>query len=243
MKLHQVVALAKIKKSHFEKSITEVYHVLQKSALFDGLFRQYRPKADDGEVLPPEGKVVQNNVADQLDLVRKYCEDTWETIIQHEATNIHAKGTIVCGNLSIADVPVAVLIWLEKRFVSIKTLLEALPTLDTGEEWVLDEQTRQYKSRVAQTHRTTKNQEPIVLYDATKEHPAQTQLITKDTVVGYWSTTKLSGAIPAERKRMLLDRLRRLNEAVILARQEANKYEVVAPLNITSPIFDFLLKE
>jgi hypothetical protein len=39
-----------------------------------------------------------------------------------------------------------------------------------------------------------------VLYDATEHHPAQTQLISEDVIVGWWETVKHSGAIPRPRQ-------------------------------------------
>ena len=46
---------------------------------------------------------------------------------------------------------------------------------------------------------------------ATEEHPAQTQLITDDQIVGYVTTVKRSGAIPRELKRNLLRRIEKLS--------------------------------
>jgi len=68
-------------------------------------------------------------------------------------------------------------------------------------------------------------QKGIVLYDATEHHPAQTQLITEDVVVGHWTTTKFSGAIPRPRKKVLLERIRQLADAVKFAREQANSIE------------------
>ena len=76
-----------------------------------------------------------------------------------------------------------------------------------------------------QTQKTKKEQRPIVLYHATEHHPAQTQLITEDVVIGHWTTTKWSGAIPRPRKRALLERIVKLEEAVKFARERANSID------------------
>ena len=44
--------------------------------------------------------------------------------------------------------------------------------------------------------------------------------------VGYWTTVKFSGALPARRVNELLDRIERLQQAVKFAREEANAAEV-----------------
>lgn len=45
-----------------------------------------------------------------------------------------------------------------------------------------------------------KTQRPIVLYDATDNHPAQAQLITEDVLAGLQEKVDISGAIPSTEK-------------------------------------------
>ncbi|MBU1432165.1 hypothetical protein KKF91_16640, partial [Myxococcota bacterium] len=69
-------------------------------------------------------------------------------------------------------------------------------------------------------------QRPVVLYPATAEHPAQTQLISEDVVVGFWHTIKFTGALPLPKKQLILERIERLSKAVKFAREQANGVEV-----------------
>jgi len=48
----------------------------------------------------------------------------------------------------------------------------------------------------------------------------------EDVTVGTWTTVKFSGAIPANEKNRLLDRVRSLADAIKQAREEANGLEV-----------------
>jgi hypothetical protein len=82
-------------------------------------------------------------------------------------------------------------------------------------------------------------QRPITLYEATKEHPAQTQLITEDVIAGAWITIKYSGAIPAPRKKQLLGRIEKLSNAVKFAREQANAAEATDK-KLGKEVFDFL---
>lgn len=86
-------------------------------------------------------------------------------------------------------------------------------------------------------------QKPIVLYAATPEHPAQTQLITEDVLAGYWSTVKQSGAMPATEKLALLERIDKLLRAVKDAREAANMIDEVKVPDVGAAIFNYLLKE
>jgi hypothetical protein len=96
-------------------------------------------------------------------------------------------------------------------------------------------------NRPPRLNRTKKVQKPIVLYDATKEHPAQTQLITEDVVVGYWDTVKHSGALPAPRKKELMSRIEKLSQALKFAREKANAADAET-VSVGKPIFDYLLQ-
>ena len=77
-----------------------------------------------------------------------------------------------------------------------------------------------------QTSKTKKIMKNHVKAEATKEHPAQVETYTEDVVVGYWTTLKFSGAVPAKERNEMLDRVKKLQEAVKCAREEANGMEV-----------------
>src|SRR6185295_10855994 len=95
-----------------------------------------------------------------------------------------------------------------------------------AEDWTRNDGTGLFKTTPIATHRTRKVQKPIVLYDATKEHPAQTQLVTENVTVGHWTTTKFASVMSAAEKRTIVERIHKLQEAVKVAREEANSAEV-----------------
>ena len=80
---------------------------------------------------------------------------------------------------------------------------------------------------------------PITLYEATEEHPAQTQLITEDVIAGQWLTIKYSGAIAPPRKKQLLARIEKLSNAVKFAREQANAIEATEK-KLGREVFDYL---
>jgi hypothetical protein len=69
-KLNQIIAISAGKKSAAQKALTEAYQQLQKSALLESLSRTYKPRDDEGERLPPEGKQVQLKVREAVRTVR-----------------------------------------------------------------------------------------------------------------------------------------------------------------------------
>ena len=83
-----------------------------------------------------------------------------------------------------------------------------------AEDWKSDPNSGLYRTEPTETHRTKKMQKPIVLYAATPEHPAQTQLITEDVIAGWWVLTRQSGAMPKPEKQRLQDRIDKLIQAI-----------------------------
>ena len=139
-----------------------------------------------------------------------------------------------------AEVPVTFLLFLEKQLTDLRTFVDKLPVLDGNETWYDDPNTGLYRTDAVQTHRTKKVQKPLVLYPATPEHPAQTQLVTEDIVAGYWNTVKHSGAIQAPRKVVMAERVEKLLRAVKEAREAANGIEEVAVPNIGEVVLEYV---
>jgi hypothetical protein len=226
-KLNQIIAISAGKKSQTHKTITEAYQNLQKASLLEGISRTYKPKDDEGEQLPPEKKTVQLKVKESIGSVGAALTELFDVVATQDHANCLAKANVLVDNVAVLkDVPVTTLLFLEKQLVDIHTFVEKLPTLDPGEVWNYNPDVDQYASESYQTTKTKKVLKNHVKAEATKEHPAQVETYTEDVVVGYWTTVKFSAAIPAKEKNEILDRVRKLQEAVKCAREEANGMEV-----------------
>lgn len=221
-KLNQIIALVNGKKKIATDTITAAYHSIQKPELLNGVARNYRPKDDDGEQLPPEQKLVQVRVKSLLESVMPVLADTWDMVATQDVANTETGVEILPG---YPKVPVTYLLYLEKQLTDMMTFISKLPTLDPAEEWEFDVDRGVYTSS-SETTRTKKVPKVVVLYEATKEHPAQVQVVNEDVTAGYWKTTKLSGAIPAAKRNLLLANCQTLKDAVIVAREKANNYDV-----------------
>lgn len=242
-KLHQIIAIEKDVKSRVVSFLTEAYHTLQKPALFDGFTKVYEKTDEDGEDLPDEKKLVNYQVEEMLQSIAEQCTEFFDTVARKDKANCSALADVeVDGEVLLERIPSTHLIFLEKQLKDLRTVIDNLPTLDPAVSWALDAGSGLYKSDEQRTAKKTKIQEPIVLYKATTEHPAQTQLITKDKTVGYWNTVKQSGAVTPKRKKLLQKRVQELIKAIKFAREKANETE--APkVNVGQSIFDYLLKE
>jgi hypothetical protein len=221
-KLNQIIAVSNQKKADFKSEATKIYQVMQKPTLFEGLDRNYQAKDDADEKLPAESQKVQFNVKSLLEQLEAPFVNMADVVCTQDLGNQQARANIeVDGKILCNDVPVTTLLFLEKQLTDLNTLVSAIPVLSVSDNWIKADNNMSVSNEVV-THRTKKVQKPIVLYQATPEHPAQTQLITEDIVAGYWHTKKISGAISYDDKTKMLKRLSKLKEAVILAREQAN---------------------
>lgn len=242
-KLNQVIAVEKGVKNRVNATVTTLYKAVQKPVLFDGFVKNWEKSEDDGEDRPAEKKRVQLKVQDILEAVSESLSELFDVTAQKDFANCNAKADVVVGGkVLLTQVPATYLLFLEKQLNDVKSIVISLPTLSPDEDWHEDKALGLFKTESVLTRSTAKVEQPIVLAPATKEHPAQTQLITRDVLVGHWNTVKQSGAAVDERKKTLLRRVELLMKAVKYAREEAN--EVSAPKqNVGDVIFDYLFGE
>jgi hypothetical protein len=227
-KLNQVNALVTARKGEAEKAVTELYKLIQKDVLFAGRERTYRPFDEvNGQRQPPESQRVQQRADDLIRQARDKWAEVWNLVYTQDVGNQQAKADIVIdGKTVLADVPVTFLLYLDKQVNDLETFVSKLPTPDPAEEWSHDPNTGLLRTRATESLRTSKEPTVIVRYEATKEHPAQTELFTKDVPVGTWTQIQYSGCIPADRKNQLLERVKKLHDAIKVAKEQANLLEL-----------------
>jgi hypothetical protein len=227
-KLNQINAIVTARKGDAEKQVTELYKLVQKDPLFAGRERTYRPLDEvNGQKLPPESQRVQQRVDDMIRQARVKWTELWNLVLTQDTGNQQAKADIIVdGKALLADVPVTSLLFLDKQVNDLETFLSKLPTPDPAEEWSHDPNTGLLRSRATESLRTSKEPTVIVKYEATKDHPAQTELFTKDIPVGTWTQILYSGCIPADKKNTILARIRKLQDAIKIAKEQANLFEV-----------------
>lgn len=227
MKLHQLLAIEKDTKSTAHQVITDFYHKIEKAPLMSGISRRYRPISEEGEKLPSESTLVQLRVEDTFPEIRETLSKLFDLTLQKETANQGARADVVVdGTVLLKDVPVCALLFLEKQITDLHTFIDKLPVLDPSEQWERDPAQNCWATKPVETHRTKKEPRVVVKAEATDKHPAQVEVVHEDRVVGYWSTVKFSGALPADRKAVLKDRVTKLRRAVMVAREEANTIKV-----------------
>jgi hypothetical protein len=226
-KLNQIIAVEKGVKSGTLRDLTNAHHNLQKPALLAGISRTYQPKDEEGEQLPPESTRVQVKADDVIRRTASILTRLFDVTATKDWANCTAKADVtVDGETILRDVPVSYLLFLEKQLTDLHTFVRKLPVLDASESWAFDESADCWKTEPVRTVRTRKVPRNHVKAEATDKHPAQVEVYYEDIAIGYWTTVKFSGSLPARRVNDLVARIERLQRAVKFAREEANGAEV-----------------
>jgi hypothetical protein len=242
MKLNQVIAIEKDVKARAGSVLTELYHTAKKPEFFNGFTRVHAKKNDDDEDVPSERKLVQFAMPKVLAAIQLAMSGMIDVTAQKDAANMKASAPVIIDGREITPpLPVTTLIMLEKLVTDLRTFFGQIPELDLAENWEANKDTGLFRSDGVSTNRTKKVQKPLVLYEATKEHPAQVQLVGEDVVVGTWTTTKHSGAMRKPDKEALITRAETLLRAVKEAREAANAIDAGTRAPIGAAIFDYLL--
>jgi hypothetical protein len=240
MKLNQVIAIEKGTKARSDQELTKAHHGLQKPELLSGIARAYTPLNENGEQFPNEDTKVQINAEDMIQQTGSILTELFDVTATKDLTNCLANANIVVGDKVLLEkVPVSYLLFLEKQLVNIHTFVKKLPVLDPAFDWKFDGARGCWATNPVGSTKTKKVMKNHVKAAATQFHPEQVEVFTEDTVIGNWSTVRLSGALEAKRVRALLDRVEELQKAVKVAREQANMQDAI-PQYIGKTVFAYL---
>jgi len=226
-KLNQIIAVEKGVKSGALRELAETQGQLQKPGLLSGIARTYQPKDEEGEQLPPESTRVQVKSEEVLHQTAATLTRLFDVTATKDWANCEAKADVrVDEETLLAAVPVSYLLFLEKQLADLHTFVKKLPVLDAAEAWAFDDSSDTWRTDAVRTIRTKKVPRNHVKAEATEKHPAQVEVYYEDIAIGYWTTVKFSGALPARRVNELVERIEKLQQAVKFAREEANGSQV-----------------
>ena len=164
-------------------------------------------------------------------------------VLQKEATNQKAVADLVVdGEILATAVPATFLLGLENKVKRMRDMYLHIPTLQPGVRW--EEAPSEGEDVFASAEPlerfiTQKQTKSTVLYEATKEHPAQIDKWSEDVKVGRYKIRTTTGIITTARKAEILDRLDKLVQGAKAARMRANATEVES-LKVGRTLVDYI---
>lgn len=234
-KLHELLAAEKTRTGSWNAMHADTLSKFKKSAhFFDGHSRRLQMLDDS-----PANKTIEAGQLEDKPVITTVFETLKDALLvfakaedlqfQKNLTKHKATATVMWqGKPFLQDVPIDQLLGLESRITKLRELWESIPTQDATRTWTAnpDMGTGVYEATLEETEKTEKQAVPITLAQATKEHPAQVQLISKDVTVGRFSTRRRTGAATAQQKYDALKQIDDLLVEIKSARQRANETSV-----------------
>lgn len=245
-RISQLISVVGGVKSDTTTQTSELVSRVTQEDLTSGILKTYRARFEEADHSPearelaalvgneaslrPADEAVRVRVTaeDTLDIMEKLLTRLFDVTRTLDQANADARADVKLGSYVLwTQVPTGHLLYMEKELLELHGQVSKFPTLDQADVWTT-EGTEEGVSKTppVEVARTKKVPFNHVRAAATPEHAAQVDVISRDETVGWKQTVKFSGALDPKRKRLLLDRLTQVREAVKFAREEANSTEV-----------------
>jgi hypothetical protein len=247
-KLHELLSVAGNLKSQADKTRTDLMETFEKKRhLFGEKVQSFTPILEGAQTVVESQSDLQSTVPKELSWIKSHLAKALDVQYQIAVANTEAHADVVLedGISILKNLPATGLLELENRIQEIQALVVKVPTLDPakGFEICTERGKGIFKAREITKPRTKKVTKVLVKYAATKEHPAQTELVNEDVVVGSILEQEWSGMITPAAKADMLDRCEQLQRAVKRARSRANEMEVdVASMKIGKVLLDYVFE-
>lgn len=247
-KLHELLAVESNLENQANKTLQELGGTFEKKRhLFEEKRVTFTPNEENAKTVTEEQKDIQTSVSQEITWISNILTKAVDVAYQIDEANTQARADVVTedGETLLKEVPATALLQLEKKLKVIHDLANAIPTLDPAKGFEIDQQKGKgvYKAREVQKTRTKKTVRPLVLYAATKEHPAQVKELTEDLPVGTILEQEWSAMITPATKATILERCDILIRAVKKARARANEMDVdVSGKKVGRKLLDFVFQ-
>lgn len=247
-KLHELLAVGTNLDNQTSKTRADLKNTFDKKRhLFEQKLVTFKSNEEGVAAVTESQSDIQSTVSKELEWITGIIARSIDVGHQVDVANTQAKADIVTENDEVIakDVPATSLLQLEKELKEFHALLNTIPTLDPAKGFSQDEAREKgiFKARDVNKVRTKKSAKPIVLFPATKEHPAQTQMIAEDIPTGTIVEQEWSALLTPSMKGDLIDRVEVLTRAVKKARARANELEIdVAGHKIGKKLLDYILQ-
>ncbi len=243
-RLHQVLAIESDLEGKYKRTCEETKKVFGKASMFTGSHRTLELFDDsDTTKYPDEHLAMTTTVKERVAYTSEAISDYLDALFQKEATNQEASADLTVNGVSIGmSLPATFLLALESRLKYIRSIYEALPTLQSGIEWKpstdkgegiwdMVHPEEKIKTKMAWQHQ--------VLVPPTKEHRAEIEKWEEQLPVGKFVKHVWCSLLTSHEKSEVLGRIDKLIQAVKQARQRANTQNIVKG-NVGKSIMQFI---
>jgi hypothetical protein len=235
-RIHQLLAIMTPLNTETDTVLARLGQIAATEDLFKGLETTSElvdqpsdPNARTRRATPKKVTKVRFTTKSVLEEAEKLFTRKWNAALTLDTAQGEATANLsVDGELILEDVPVRHLVYLEGELTKLTAIVSALPVLDGAQDWT-QENTEPGQWRTVRPREGTRSDKVMFNWHKGNGTPTikeDVEIMTRDEVVETTETVNFSGALPADRKALLLDRLSTLKIAVKMAREEANSAQV-----------------
>jgi hypothetical protein len=245
-KLHELLAVESDLRSQAESCRTELKGTFEKKGHhFTKKVTTFKPNAEGSPDKVESQLNLQTSVRKELSWIGEKLAKAIDAGHHIDVANTQANSDVILedGTVLLKAVPTTSLLRLEHRVVEIRDLVHAIPTLDPAKGFEPDpsEGAGVFRAREVVKVRTQKVQKHLVIVQPTKEHPAQTAVVSEDVPLGEIHELEWSSLITTSDKGDMLDRVEMLIRGIKKARARANEIEIDVKENkISSKLLNFV---
>lgn len=244
-KLHELLAVESNLENQAAKCRSDLSATFEKKRhLFEEKRVTFTPAGEGAQSVTETQSDIQSNVKKELNWIQGHLAKALDASYQVAEANTQARADVVLEDaeqtILLTGVPATALLELEKRVAEISALIAAVPTLDPAKGFTIDTARNLYVARTVNKTRTRKEKKVFIKYEATKEHPAQTELLDQDVVIGAIQEQEWSGLITPAEKAELINRVEIVARAVRRARSRANDVAIDSKAKIGSKLLDYI---
>ncbi|MBU0550336.1 hypothetical protein KKF91_08000 [Myxococcota bacterium] len=252
-RIHEILAVEPEIKGNAERARSHTVEMFRsKQSHFNGMrrtFKLFAVNEDQGETggerLEAETRLV-TTVMDELRIMLKAVGEAINIGYTIDEANTRGRADIVVDDeVLLKGVPATFLLQLEKRLKEIRTVLKEIPCFDPIRLWTEDkgaDREHVLRAEPVVTIRKQRARKYNVMYEATKEHPAQVDVMEIDEPIGEIRAYDWTGMLAPRQKHQLIERLDALIQAVKAARARANEVEAEIERQLSKALFDYLLR-
>ncbi len=250
--LHEILAIEQEVKANAERARGQLIETFRtKQTHFTGIRRTFRPFAVDeaagenaGERLEAETQLAKT-VPEELGQMMREVGKALDLGMQVDEANTRARADVVVdGEVLLRDVPATFLLQLERRLKEVRSVFKEVPCFDPVRIWNADpaaDKKHVLRAEPVTTIRKQRARKYNVMVEATKEHPAQVDIVEVDEPVGEIRSYEWTGMVSTGRKEALLEQVERLLVAVKQARSRANAVSIDRERQAATVLTNFLL--
>lgn len=244
-KLHELIAVRGSIRTQMVKVIADLTNTFEKKPHhFTARIKSFIPKGEEAAAKVEEHLELQTTIRKELAWIQSYLIKAIDISHAVNIGNTQAQADIILedGAILALKVPATTLLELEDFLEEIRKFASHIPTLDPAKGFHPDSNASDgtYVAREVEKIRTQATKKVYVLYSATKEHPAQTQLVDEQVPIGTIREQEWSAMMTPAQKGNLLDRIEKLIRAVKQARSRANETEVMGPTKIGGLLLSYI---